>query len=135
MLSRTSEYAIRALILLAGAPDAAATAGDIARRTHVPRGYLSKVMRSLVVAGLVVSHRGRRGGFALARHPRAITVLEVVNAVEAVRRVRPAPAETAPGPTRPLRRGVNSAIDGLESVFRTMTLDALAAADGTCSAA
>lgn len=93
MLSQTVEYALRAMSRLALLAGAHATGDDIARATGVPRGYLSKVMRDLVRAGLVKSFRGLHGGFALARTPESISILDIVNAVAALRRIECCPLD------------------------------------------
>ncbi len=91
MISRTAEYALRAVVWMAYAPDATLTTQQIAEVTRVPPGYLAKVLQALGRAGLVRSQRGIRGGYTLTRAPAAITVLEVVNAVDPFRRIRTCP--------------------------------------------
>lgn len=91
MLSRTAEYALRAVVWLAGNHGVAATTIQIARATRVPPDYLSKVMQLLVRAGLVEARRGKNGGFTLLRPPSQVSVLEVVNAVDPVRRIEHCP--------------------------------------------
>lgn len=91
MFSQTVEYALRAMICLASLDSPAVSSGVIAGRTAVPPGYLSKILRDLVVAKLVKSFRGPRGGFTLARTPDEITILDVVNAVDPLRRIGIAP--------------------------------------------
>ncbi len=59
----------------------------IAAATQVPAQYISKVLKDLVVAGIVSSKRGPNGGFALARASDQISVLEVVNAVDPIQRI------------------------------------------------
>lgn len=56
---------------------------EIAAAVGVPRNYLSKVLHQLVRAGVLVSERGPRGGFALARAAETIRLAEIVAAVEA----------------------------------------------------
>ena len=91
MFSNTSEYALRAIVNIATNRDRAATAADIAKATKVPQSYLSKVLLDLVSAGIVVSQRGPNGGFSLARPPENISVLDVVNAVDPIRRIEVCP--------------------------------------------
>lgn len=91
MLSRTTEYALRAVVLLAGNGAANTTAHEIAAVTGVPDGYMSKVLHMLVQAGIVTSRRGPSGGFALAAGARRLTMLEVVEAVEPIPQVRECP--------------------------------------------
>lgn len=82
MLSRTAEYALRAMVCLAGAGPEKTTAQAIAEATSVPEGYMAKVLNTLARAGLVVSQRGPTGGFALAVEPEELSVLRVIEAVE-----------------------------------------------------
>lgn len=92
MFSQTVEYALRAMTFLGSRSSASTTTEVIARQTQVPAGYLAKVMRDLVVAQLVTSQRGPNGGFVLARPPEQITVLDIVNAVDPIQRIRSCPA-------------------------------------------
>lgn len=85
------EYALRAVVWLAAHPESTVSTPDIARSTKVPPGYMSKVLQSLARAGLVASNPGRTGGFRLARAPEAISVLDVVNAVDTFERIRQCP--------------------------------------------
>jgi Rrf2 family protein len=57
-------------------------AKDIARQTGIPRAYLSKILHSLTRAGLIASKRGYRGGVALSRPRTAISLMDIVEAVE-----------------------------------------------------
>jgi Rrf2 family protein len=86
MITQTAEYALRAVVYLADQHPTPQTVAQIAKVTLVPAGYLSKVMQGLGRAGLVKSQRGIKGGFMLALDPQELTVLEVVNAVEPIRR-------------------------------------------------
>ncbi len=82
-LSRRAEYALLALIDLAiEAHRERVQLGDIAARQHIPEKYLEQLLRPLKTAGVVVSTRGSRGGYQLARPASEVTVLEAVEAVE-----------------------------------------------------
>ncbi|MBX3323315.1 MAG: Rrf2 family transcriptional regulator [Phycisphaeraceae bacterium] len=92
MLSQTVEYALRAMIHLASlTPDSSVNSKAIADHTQVPKGYLSKILRDLVVAELITSQRGPNGGFTLARTPAQISMLDVVNAVDQIDRITKCP--------------------------------------------
>jgi len=123
MLSQTIEYALRAMIHLASQGSAALSAERIAASTHVPAGYLSKVMRDLVVANLVSSQRGPRGGFLLAREPALITLLDIVNAVDPITRIHKCPAGN-PAHVRlcALHERMDKALAHVEREFREATL-------------
>ncbi|MCA9280853.1 MAG: Rrf2 family transcriptional regulator [Phycisphaeraceae bacterium] len=84
MISQTGEYALRAAVFLARhGVDATVSAQQIAERTRIPVGYLQKILRQLSRAHLLSSQRGSGGGFALAKVPSAISVLDVLRAVDA----------------------------------------------------
>jgi Rrf2 family protein len=81
-LSQTTGYAILALACLEDCDGRLVQAKDIAGCTGIPLPYLSKILYALGKVGLVVTKRGYRGGFALARSARQINLLEVAEAVE-----------------------------------------------------
>jgi Rrf2 family protein len=86
MISQTAEYALRAVVCLAGHNQTPRTTAFIADATKTPAGYLAKVMQSLCRGGVVVSRRGLNGGFLLKKSPRETTVLDVINAVDPIHR-------------------------------------------------
>lgn len=93
MISQTSEYALRAIVFLSMNPGEAFTTQQISLTTKVPAPYLSKVLHSLVKARLVQSQRGLGGGFVLAKTPDKISILEVVNTVDPIQRIRTCPLD------------------------------------------
>jgi len=126
MLSRTAEYALRAIVWLSDRPDSAVTGQGIATGTQVPPDYLSKVMQALVRAGLVGAQRGKNGGFSLTSPPDQITVLDVINAVDPVRRIRNCPLGL-PGHEAlcPLHRTLDDIAAQLESSYRSIRISDL----------
>ncbi|MFO0826607.1 MAG: Rrf2 family transcriptional regulator [Phycisphaerales bacterium] len=130
MFSSTSEYALRAAVHLASLHGEPATSERIAEATKVPPGYISKVMRDLVVAEIVSSQRGPNGGFTLARPPESITVLDVVNAVTPIQRIRSCPlGNPAHVHLCPLHKRLDDAIAGIEAAFASTTIAQLVAPD------
>jgi len=91
MLPKTAEYALRATVWLGRDPDQTESADHLAEQTKVPRRYLHKVLQDLVRAKLVRSQSGPGGGYALARSPEKITILDVVNSVAPLERIRHCP--------------------------------------------
>jgi Rrf2 family protein len=82
-ISTKGEYGLLAIIDLALHPNEnAVQAVEIAKRQGIPKQYLDQLMLTLRKAGLVESLRGRQGGFKLARPASAITLLDVVVALE-----------------------------------------------------
>jgi len=90
-LAQTVEYALRAVVWLAQHRDTPQTTSQIAEATKMPASYLSKVLQALGRAELVASQRGLHGGFHLLVDPDELTLLQVVNAVEPVQRIRNCP--------------------------------------------
>lgn len=79
MLSLTSEYALRAMIFLAGHVDECPVAGrTIAKEARIPRQYLSSILGDLVKEGLLEATPGKGGGFSMVRSPREITFAHVL---------------------------------------------------------
>jgi len=85
MLSATQEYALRAMTQLARKAPSSAKTADIAKAVEVPGSYLAKIIRDLRIAGLVRSQRGVNGGVSLAKPPKNITLLDVMETVEPLR--------------------------------------------------
>jgi Rrf2 family nitric oxide-sensitive transcriptional repressor len=91
MLSKTAEYALRAVALLASQPGQPAAAELMAEKTKIPRRYLQRVMQDLVAANLLASRPGPGGGYELTRPAREVSILQVVNAVSPLERIRTCP--------------------------------------------
>jgi Rrf2 family protein len=126
MISQTAEYALRAVVCLARDPQRRLTGEDIARRTEVPSPYLSKVLQSLVKAGLLTSRRGRLGGFGLAAELDQIDILQVINAVDPIQRITHCPLGLPEHEQLcALHRRVDQAIAATEDAFRSTTLQDL----------
>ena len=124
MISQTVEYALRAVVYLASKAPLAQTTEQVAEATRVPRAYLSKVLQSLGRSHLVHSQRGLGGGITLTRGAEDITVLEVVNAVDPIQRIRTCPLELAAHGVRlcPLHKRLDNAMATVEAAFENTTL-------------
>ena len=82
-LTRRGDYAVRAMLALAGAPDEwPMSVRRISEAMSIPPQILPSVMRGLSRAGLVEATSGRRGGYRLARPADGIDLLTIVEAVE-----------------------------------------------------
>jgi len=82
ILSKLADYGVIVATHLAAHPDRQANAASIAAATRLPQATVSKLLKSLAHAGLVTATRGAAGGYRLARLPTAITVAEVVAAID-----------------------------------------------------
>lgn len=119
LISRTAEYALRAVIWLIQEPARSQTTRQIATGTRTPPDYTSKVLQALAKAGLVRSQRGLGGGFQFAGDPAQVTVLEVINAVDPLERIHTCPLGLkAHGKNLcPLHCGMNEAATQIEAMF------------------
>ena len=132
MLSQTTEYALRAVVYLARDPDRARTSQEIATGTHVPAGYLYKVLQALGKVGLVQSQRGLHGGFTLSRSPEHLTILQVVKAVDEVPRIHECPVGLHKDRLCPLHRRLDEAMGALEKQLDQATISMLLEEPGGC---
>lgn len=83
MISKTAEYALRAVLFIARQSDQGPVrANELAKLLGVPANYLSKILHTLARAGLLTSGRGPRGGFQLAKPPEATVLAEVLEALD-----------------------------------------------------
>jgi Rrf2 family iron-sulfur cluster assembly transcriptional regulator len=79
LISKTDQYALRAVLCIAQQPEGSRLgAAHIARRLDLPANYLSKILHSLARAGVLVSERGPRGGFGLARSADELSLADVI---------------------------------------------------------
>ena len=82
-MSKLTDYAIVLLALLArDESETPHNAREVASSAHLPFPVVSKILKALARAGLLVSHRGAKGGYALARRPDEISVAEAIRAME-----------------------------------------------------
>jgi len=127
MLSQTAEYALRAMVALSTGPADPRTAQELAAESQVPLDYLSKVLNSLAKAGIVSGQRGRGGGFQSVRPPGQLTVLQVVNAVDPIQRIRTCPLGLKQHGENlcPLHRKLDDAMRGVEDAFGSTTIESL----------
>lgn len=82
-ITRQADYATRAVLYLARAGQGKRiSTSQVAKEQKIPPSFLAKIISQLSVAGILHTLRGARGGISLARHPREITLLEVVEAID-----------------------------------------------------
>jgi Rrf2 family protein len=122
MISQTAEYALRAIVFLADQDGTPRTTVQIAGATQVPAGYLAKVMQSLSRARLVHSQRGINGGFHLCVDAQRLNVLEVINAVDPIRRFGSCPLDIHGVNLCPLHQRLADATEMLEKALRETTI-------------
>ena len=81
-LTSFTDFALRALMRLAGEPGRSFATNEIAAEFGISRNHLAKVVRDLADSGFISTQRGAGGGFSLARPPQSITLGEVVRTLE-----------------------------------------------------
>jgi len=82
-ITREGDYGIRSVLYLARQPyKKISFVHEISDDYKIPRSFLAKILQKLVKAKIVRSYRGVKGGFSLARPPKEVSVLEVLEAIE-----------------------------------------------------
>jgi Rrf2 family protein len=117
MFSQTVEYALRAMVQLAADAPEASTTRQIASKTKVPGAYLAKVLQSMRRAGLIHSRRGVGGGVTHAHEPKDISLLEVIDAVEPLKRGAGKGRRTSP-----LQKTLDAALAEVRKMFLATSL-------------
>lgn len=81
-LSKLTDYGTVVMTYIARDPERVHNAAEVAANVHVALPTASKILKLLAHEDLLVSHRGIKGGYSLARAPRDITVAQIINAME-----------------------------------------------------
>ena len=82
-ITRQADYAVRAVRYLANlGSDQRAATSTVAEKMSIPPSFLAKIISQLSIAGLLHTSRGARGGVSLAREPKDISLLDVVEAID-----------------------------------------------------
>jgi len=82
-ITRQADYALRAVLYLSRQKNGERVAtSTIAEEQRIPPSFLAKIISQLSIAGILHTARGARGGVTLAREPKDITLLEVVEAID-----------------------------------------------------
>jgi Rrf2 family protein len=129
-ISAKADYAVRAATELAAAKDGPTKGDAIARAQDIPLRFLENILGDMRQAGLVRSQRGAEGGYWLARPADAISLADVIRAVEGpianVRGLRPEQVEYE-GAAEQLRDVWIAVRANLRAVLETVTLADVAA--------
>src|SRR5579872_68017 len=116
ILSKLADYGVIVATHLAADPLRQMSAGELAAATRLPRATVAKVLKALAHAGIVAGVRGASGGYRLARAVDAVSVAEVVAAIDGEIGLTECTSHQ-PGceradfcPTRPHWRAINDAV-------------------------
>jgi len=116
-ITRRTDYGIRLLLQLVGSGGGPVSVRELAEQQGVPYAFARAVQRDLLVAGLITTTRGARGGATLSRAPEEITLLDVVQATQGT----PSVSVCSHDPTWCARSGtctVHSVWCGADSLLR-----------------
>jgi Rrf2 family protein len=140
MLSQRAKYALRAMIGLAGhGNDEPVSVAVLARDADIPRAFLEQIFSDLRRRNLVISQRGKRGGFLLARDANDISFAEIIRHIDGPLALAPCASRTAFRPcpecrsveTCDLRPTLIAARDAVAAVLEHTTLAGAANRDQT----
>jgi len=83
LITRNSDYAIRAVLAIAAESKGGVVTVDyLIKKLKMPRPFLRKILQALNKRGLLISYRGKGGGFILASPPEGLSLLDVVEAFQ-----------------------------------------------------
>jgi FeS assembly SUF system regulator len=128
ILSKLADYGVIVATHMAAAPDRQMTAATLAVETRLPRATVAKLLKALAHKGLVSATRGAAGGYRLARRAQAISVAEVVAAIDGDIGLTQCSVHvkdcvrTQYCPTRPHWAAINRAV---EEALKAVSLDAM----------
>jgi Rrf2 family protein len=125
-ISAKADYAVRAALELSATPDGEPVKGErLAEAQDIPLQFLEHILLELKHARLIRAKRGARGGYWLARDPGAITVADVIRAVEGpLANIQDSPPEAThyPGAAESLRDVWVAVRANLRAVLEGLTL-------------
>ncbi len=122
----TAEYALRAVACLGNQAGVSLSADVLAEQTKVPRRYLTRVLQDLAAAGLVRSRPGPGGGYELAKPCGKLTLLDVVNTVDPIQRIKKCPLGLKSHMALcPLHAELDKAYAATEAAFARVTIQDL----------
>lgn len=78
LITRDADYAIRAICYIARQRNKIVSVSDLVEKLRIPRPFLRKLLQILNTKGLLDSYKGKGGGFILAKAPRRISLLDLI---------------------------------------------------------
>ncbi|GIJ49207.1 hypothetical protein Val02_60930 [Virgisporangium aliadipatigenens] len=135
-ISARTDYAVRAMLVIAEAHPRFVRAAEIATAQQIPAGFLTSILVDLRRGGLVLSYRGNDGGYGLARAAEAISLGEILRVMDGeltTVRGRPTVAATYGGTAQGLREvwiSLDEAVSGVVDGVRLADLVAVGRTGG-----
>ena len=81
LLTKASEYALLSIIIIAKNKEPQ-PADTLSVMLNISKSFLAKILQSLARDGILISHKGAKGGFSLLRTPELVSILDIIKAVE-----------------------------------------------------
>jgi len=124
LLSQTTEYALRATICLSYTSEGLVSTSELAEVTKVPMNYLAKVLQLLARGDIVTGRRGVGGGYRLTREPKDISMMDVINAIDPIKRINSCPLNLSnhTGVLCPLHQKLDESIGKLMDDFTGVSM-------------
>jgi Rrf2 family protein len=125
LINKDADYAIKALVEIAGRGGEVVSAAGLTGPLGLPWPYLRKILQALGKGGLVRSSRGARGGFVLARPAGAIRLADVIGVFQGPVRIHDCVFKERLCPdvrTCPLRRTLNRLEERLVAELEAVTV-------------
>jgi Rrf2 family protein len=83
IFSKKCEYGLQAVLYLAAhLENEVITSDEIAKKLNIPKEFVSKILQSLTESKIVSSKKGKAGGFSLAKDPKKIKLIDIVDAID-----------------------------------------------------
>jgi Rrf2 family protein len=82
LITRETDYAVRTVLYLAGERDRIANVTEVAHAMHIPKSFLAKILQRLTKNNILISTRGVKGGFRLAKKPSEISLLDIMMSIQ-----------------------------------------------------
>lgn len=128
LLTRNTDYAVRAICSMASKPGRVVTVSDLVRELKMPRPFLRKILQILNKEGVVNSSRGTGGGFVLAIKPSKIFLTDLIEAFQGPVSISECVFRKKACPNRricPLKRKIDRIESHVEAELRSITIASL----------
>lgn len=125
LITKNTDYAVRALLQLAKEPERLLSANELARRERIPAQFLKRLLQTLIKAKVLVSKEGIGGGVRLARSPEAIPLSDILTLFQGEFQISECMFRKKACPNRPicvLRKRVKAIEDRMAAEFKGITI-------------
>jgi Rrf2 family protein len=82
LVTRETDYAVRTVVYLAREGERTANVSEVAHAMHIPKSFLAKILQRLTKNNILISTRGVKGGFKLAKEPSEISLFDIMMSIQ-----------------------------------------------------